>query len=275
MLARGRGDVPIRVRCASHDGRRSGKGLRELLVRAANREQLEDLVDHGLTSSCELSPRAASRRKRPGTGEYGYALAVANRGASVVGVSLAVPFIWSFWPGFRMSIEPLNHALSSIEILWQTTSPPRDPSLRMSTRSLAVTLPFTLPRTTTSLALMLAWTWPLRPTVTRLPGRLTDPSTRPSIYSDSEPVTSPLMTSDFPMVACSVLLRTALRGAATGVGSLGRVGVLLITGFSGSAAGFWFGFVGVAVVPAGFHIIFYILSILMVMRSQLLFRPLL
>jgi hypothetical protein len=79
------------------------------------------------------------------------------------------------------------------------------------------------------------------------------------------------MTSDFPIVACSVLLSTALRGAATGVGSLGRVGVLLITVFSGSAAGFWFGFVGVAVVLAGFHISFYILSILMVMRSQLLF----
>jgi hypothetical protein len=82
------------------------------------------------------------------------------------------------------------------------------------------------------------------------------------------------MTSDFPMVAYSVLLRTALRGAATGVGSLGRVGVLLITVFSGSAAGFWFGFDGVAVL-AGFHISFYILSILMVMRSQLRFRPLL
>jgi hypothetical protein len=46
---------------------------------------------------------------------------------------------------------------------------------------------------------------------------------------------------------------------------------VLITGFSGSAAGFWFGFDGVAVVLAGFHISFYILSILMVMRSQLLF----
>jgi hypothetical protein len=45
---------------------------------------------------------------------------------------------------------------------------------------------------------------------------------------------------------------------------------VLITGFSGSAAGFWFGFDGV-VVLAGFHISFYILSILMVMRSQLLF----
>jgi hypothetical protein len=63
-------------------------------------------------------------------------------------------------------------------------------------------------------------------------------------------------------VACSVLLRTALRGAATGVGSLDCVGVVLITGFSGSAAGFWFGFDGVGVVLAGFHISFYILSIL-------------
>ena len=82
------------------------------------------------------------------------------------------------------------------------------------------------------------------------------------MYSDSEPVTSPLMTSDFPIVACSVLLRTALRGAATGVGSLDCVGVVLITGFSGSAAGFWFGFDGVVLVLAGFHILFYILSIL-------------
>jgi hypothetical protein len=49
---------------------------------------------------------------------------------------------------------------------------------------------------------------------------------------------------------------------------------VLIIGFSGSAAGFWFGFV-VGVVLAGFHISFYILSVLMVMRSQLLFRPLL
>jgi hypothetical protein len=43
------------------------------------------------------------------------------------------------------------------------------------------------------------------------------------------------------------------------------VGVVLIIGFSGSAAGFWFGFDGVAVL-AGFHISFYILSILMVMQ---------
>src|SRR6185437_17170092 len=117
---------------------------------------------------------------------------------------------------------------------WQITSPARDPSLRMSTRSLAVMLPFTLPSTTSSLALMLAWICPLRPTVTRFPGRLMAPSTRPSMYSDSEPVTSPLITRDLPMVACSWLLTTALRGAAAGVGSLGNAGVVLITGFSAS-----------------------------------------
>jgi hypothetical protein len=49
-------------------------------------------------------------------------------------------------------------------------------------------------------------------------------------------------------------LITALRGAATGVGSLARVGVVLvlITGFSGSVAGFGF---GLGVVLAGFHIL--------------------
>jgi hypothetical protein len=85
------------------------------------------------------------------------------------------------------------------------------------------------------------------------------------MYSDSEPVTSPLMTSDFQMVACSVLFKTALRGAATGVGSLARVGVVfvfvLITGFSGSVIGFGF---GLGVVLAGFHIVFT--------SFQLLFR---
>src|SRR5258708_4565128 len=120
-------------------------------------------------------------------------------------------------------------------ILWQTTSPLSEPSFLISTRSLAVTLPLTLPSTTTSLALTLAWTWPLRPTVTRLPGKLMAPSTRPSMYSDSEPVTSPLMTSDFPIVACSWLLfRTVLRGVARGDGSLSGLAGVLISGFSGS-----------------------------------------
>jgi hypothetical protein len=61
------------------------------------------------------------------------------------------------------------------------TSPVSEPSLRMSTRSLAFTLPRTLPSTTTSRAMMLADTCPLRPTVTRLPGRLMVPSTLPSM----------------------------------------------------------------------------------------------
>jgi hypothetical protein len=56
---------------------------------------------------------------------------------------------------------------------------------------------------TTSLAVMLAATTPLRPTVTRLSGKLIVPSTRPSMNSDSEPDTSPLMTSERPIVACS------------------------------------------------------------------------
>ena len=230
------GDVPVRVDGAAFGRSGRGKRLGNLFVRAANREQLENFIDHGLLfyrTHFRVLPAGNTRKqgKWDCLPKKNYAVAVVMRGESVIEVaSLLVPFI-SFAPGFLMSIEPLNHAPSSIEILWQTTSPPSDPSFLMSTRSLAVTLPFTLPRTTTSLALMLAWTWPLRPTVTRLPGRLTEPSTRPSIYSDSEPVTSPLMTSDFPMVACSVLLRTALRGAATGVGSLG---------LSGGSAHNWF-----------------------------------
>ena len=106
-------------------------------------------------------------------------------------------------PALRMSMPPLKNAPSSIEMRAATTSPVSEPSLRMSTRSLAVRLPRTLPSTTISLALMLAATTPLRPMVTRLPERLIDPSTLPSIYKDSEPVTSPLITSDLPIVAWS------------------------------------------------------------------------
>src|ERR1019366_3897084 len=107
---------------------------------------------------------------------------------------------------------------------WAMTSPVSEPSPRMSTRSLAVMLPRTFPSTTISRAEMLAATTPLRPTVTRLPGRLMEPSTRPSMYSDSEPVTSPLMTSDFPSVACSWVLIGGLagRGAIGGSGAAGE-----------------------------------------------------
>ena len=78
-------------------------------------------------------------------------------------------------------MPPLKKAPSSMEMRCAVTSPVSEPSLRMSTRSLAVTLPRTLPSTTISRAVTLAATWPLRPTVTRLPGRLMEPSTLPSI----------------------------------------------------------------------------------------------
>jgi hypothetical protein len=54
--------------------------------------------------------------------------------------------------------------------------------------------------------------------VTRLPERFIDPSTRPSIYKDSEPVTSPLITSDLPMVAWSDVV--VVTGREAGAGSL-------------------------------------------------------
>src|ERR1044071_3267831 len=185
MLAGRGGHVPVRVYGAPV-GRCGGKRLGNLIMRAANREQLKNFIDHwGLLfyrTRSRVLPEGSTLKRANGTAfAKPYAVAVVMRGESVIEVaSLVAPFI-SFAPGFRMSIEPLNHAPSSMLMRWQTTSPPSDPSFRMSTRSLAVTLPFTLPRTTTSLALMFAWTWPLRPTVTRLPGRLTEPSMRPSM----------------------------------------------------------------------------------------------
>src|SRR4051794_3144206 len=109
-----------------------------------------------------------------------------------------------FWSGLRISMPPLKKAPSSMLMRAAATSPVRAPSARMSTRSAAVTLPRTLPRTTTSRAVMLAETWPLRPTVTRLPFRLMLPSTLPSMNSDSEPVISPLMNRPLLMEAWSV-----------------------------------------------------------------------
>src|SRR6185437_11147735 len=100
----------------------------------------------------------------------------------------------------------------------------------------ALMLPRTFPSTTTSRAEMFAATWPLRPTVTRLPGRLIAPSTLPSMYSDSEPVTSPLTTRLLPMVAWSAAADWAV-GAEEGreaagsnppdAGVAGRFGSLL------------------------------------------------
>src|SRR5579864_2606677 len=42
------------------------------------------------------------------------------------------------------------------------------------------------------------------PIVTWCPGKLIDPSTQPSTKNGSVPLTSPLITIDGPMVACSI-----------------------------------------------------------------------
>src|SRR4051812_551282 len=78
--------------------------------------------------------------------------------------------------------------------------------------------------------------------VTRLPGSWMEPSTLPSIYSDSEPVTSPLITRLLPIVACSCVFRTALRLAGAGVGSAAGAG----REFSMAGAALGFVWVGVA-----------------------------
>src|SRR5579871_2883699 len=146
-----------------------------------------------------------------------------------------------FWSGLRMSIPPLKKAPSSMLMRAAATSPVRAPSARMSTRSLAVTLPRTLPRTTTSRAVMLAATWPLRPTVTRLPLRLMLPSTLPSMNSDSEPEISPLINKPLLMEAWSAVVTPARFGdsIAEGAGA-GRTGSGGAEG--GAADSGWLGF---------------------------------
>src|SRR5882762_3579201 len=101
-------------------------------------------------------------------------------------------------------------------------SPVTEPSLRMSTRSPTIRSPSILPMTTTSRAETAAIMTPFRPTVTRLSGMLMVPSMRPSTYSVSAPETSPLMTMERPMVACSgevVKDLVALVGPNAGVGA--------------------------------------------------------
>src|SRR5579872_6692848 len=109
-------------------------------------------------------------------------------------------------------MPPLSAAPSSTLMRTVEMSPETEPSARMSTRSLQSMLPVTLPMTTTSRAWMLASTLPLRPMVTRLSGMMILPSMRPSMYSASEPLTSPLMTKVRPMVAWSTGAVTDLTG---------------------------------------------------------------
>src|SRR3569833_489833 len=145
-----------------------------------------------------------------------------------------------------MSIPPLKKAPSSMLIRAAATSPVRAPSARMSTRSVAVTLPLSLPRTTISRALMLALTTPFLPTVTRLPGILMLPSILPSMNNDSVPVISPLMERPLLMEACSPAGEAEEDADARGVSLVG----CFVVGCFGS--GVWFGVVWPCWV--GFHI---------------------
>jgi hypothetical protein len=113
----------------------------------------------------------------------------------------------------------VNHALkkapSAILTRRVITSPIKDPSLLMLTRSLASMLPCTAPRTTTSRAQISADTYPLRPTVTRQPGKFIVPMTLPSMYTDSEPITSPLTSKLLSIVTTLVATGDSEGGPAS------------------------------------------------------------
>src|SRR5579863_1672769 len=188
-------------------------------------------------------PRRMPRLRAAANNERAYLVCPAATGVGVgVGVDAAGAAA-GFWSGLRMSIPPLKKAPSSMLIRAAATSPVRAPSARMSTRSVAVTLPRTLPRTTTSRAVMLAATWPLRPTVTRLPLRLMLPSTFPSMNNDSEPVISPLMNRPLLMEAWSAAAATPARLADSigdAAGAAGRTGSGGACGGDGGSG--WLGF---------------------------------
>jgi hypothetical protein len=130
---------------------------------------------------------------------------------------------YGFGPSIRradspISMLPLKKAPSPILMRCVITSPIKELSLRMSTRSLASMLPRTLPRTTTSRAEMFAATCASRLTVTLPPGWLIEPSTFPSMYNQSEHITSPLI---------SRLL--AIMAGPAAIGNVGEVREALIT----------------------------------------------
>src|SRR5579863_10516814 len=175
-------------------------------------------------------PRRMPRLRAAANKERAYLVCPAATGVGVgVGVDAAGAAA-GFWSGLRMSMPPLKNAPSSMLMRAAATSPVRAPSARMSTRSVALTFPVSLPRTTISRALMLAVTLPFLPTVTRLPGMLMLPSTLPSMNSDSVPVISPLIERPLLMLACSP---TEDEAAGRGVSRVGAAGV----GRAGSGVG--------------------------------------
>jgi hypothetical protein len=107
----------------------------------------------------------------------------------------------------------------------ETMSPSTEPPSRMSTFSVAVTLPFTSPSTMTAFANTCALILPFGPIVRTWSFSSIFPSTCPSIVRSSLPFNSPLMTTDFPIFTTSLSIR---RGsgwdAADWVGATGAAG---------------------------------------------------
>ena len=84
-------------------------------------------------------------------------------------------------------------------------SPSTEPLSRMSTFSVAVTLPVTSPRMMTDLANTCALIRPFGPMVSTFCRSSILPSTCPSIVRSSLPFSSPLMTTDLPMFTATLL----------------------------------------------------------------------
>ena len=104
----------------------------------------------------------------------------------------------------RMSIAPWKVAPSAMPILGATRSPSTAAVSRMLMFSVAVMLPRTLPITTTVLASAWALSVPFWPIVSTLWSRSTLPSTNPSIVISSFAVSSPVITTDCPMMTLSI-----------------------------------------------------------------------
>src|SRR4029453_1116162 len=112
------------------------------------------------------------------------------------------PIVWSAVVGrsfFCMSILPRKCEPSAIATLGATMSPSTDPLSLMSTFSVAIRLPVTWPRTTTTLGGTCALIRAFEPTVSTWSLSWILPSTHPSTVRSSLALNSPLMTILFPI----------------------------------------------------------------------------
>src|SRR5437588_8159764 len=133
------------------------------------------------------------------------AAAVVTDCAAAGACHCASGFTSNFLASLLMSTLPFKYAPSSTATPWVTMSPIITAELRSSTRSVACTSPSSLPCTNTPLAVIFACTCPLGPIVILCPRSSIVPSTRPSRYKSSLPESSPLITTDFPMCASSLV----------------------------------------------------------------------